>query len=122
MVSAVFREPGEYEEFKLRIEADGGYRFAPWDAEFAIEVFDATAGKGNALLRIAKHLKLDPSQTIGVGDSCNDLTLIGAAGLGLCMKNGYDAPKRIADAIICNNDEHPMQYILKHFIKGETPF
>ena len=80
-------------------------------------MFDATAGKGSALLRLAQHLGLDPSQTIGVGDSCNDLTLIGAAGLGLCMENGYEEPKRIADAIICNNDEHAIQYIWEHYIQ-----
>ena len=115
MIGVFFRKEGDAETCIKRIRETGNYitaRFTP----YCYEIFHKTAGKGNALLRLADALGLSHAQTIGVGDSENDLTMLEAAGLGLCMSNGMDEAKRAADEIICNNDEHAMKYILEHYL------
>ena len=81
-----------------------------------IEVYHKEAGKGNGLWRLADLLGVDRTETIAVGDSHNDLSNIQAAGLGLAMGNAWEEVKAAADAVICHNDEHAMQYILEHYI------
>ena len=82
-----------------------------------LEVVWKNAGKGNALLKLADLLGIDRKATIAVGDSTNDLTMVRQAGLGLAMENAVEELKRVADAVICHNDQHSTQYILEHYIK-----
>ena len=81
-----------------------------------LEVFLSVAGKGNALKALSDAIDVDISDTVAVGDSTNDISLIKAAGLGLAMENACDALKIAADKVICNNDEHSAKYILDNFI------
>jgi hypothetical protein len=37
--------------------------------------------------------------TVGFGDSMNDLEMMETVGLSICMENGADALKKIADAV-----------------------
>ena len=117
MVGVFFQSLEARDRCLERLEALGDYGFIRWQGLNYSEIFSKEAGKGNALLRLAKELDLDRSQTIGVGDSTNDLTMIRAAGLGLAMSNACEALKAEADEIICSNDEHGIQYILDRYIK-----
>jgi len=85
--------------------------------KYNLEVFGKNAGKGNAGLKLAEILGIDKKDTIAVGDSTNDYTMIKAAGLGLAMENAVDELKAVADTIICNNDRHSAKYILDNYIK-----
>jgi len=85
--------------------------------KYNLEVFWKNAGKGNAVLKLAEILGIDQKETIAVGDSTNDLTMIQAAGLGLVMENAVDELKAVADTVICNNDQHSTKYILDNYIK-----
>ena len=86
--------------------------------EYNLEVFSNKAGKGNALMLLADILGIDHAQTIAVGDSTNDMTMVHKAGLGLAMQNAVDQLKETADAVICNNDSHAIDYIINTYIKG----
>ncbi|MBO6107243.1 MAG: HAD hydrolase family protein, partial [Stomatobaculum sp.] len=44
--------------------------------------------------------------TIGVGDEANDLTMVEAAGLGVCMANGIPEVKADADYITERDNNH----------------
>jgi len=81
-----------------------------------LEIVSAAAGKGNALLHLADILQIDHNDTIAVGDSTNDCTMVQAAGLGLAMENAADELKEIADEIACDNNDHVVQFILKKYI------
>lgn len=85
-----------------------------WDCN--LEIFDKNSGKGNALRHLAENLNINIKDTIAVGDSNNDKTMVETAGLGLCVSNGIDTLKEKSDEIICSNDEHIMEYILNHYI------
>ena len=86
--------------------------------KYNLEIFWKNAGKGNALLLLAEILGVDAKDTIAVGDSTNDSTMVKAAGLGLAMDNAVSELKEIADAIICDNDNHSTNYILENYIKS----
>ncbi len=64
-----------------------------------IEFMDPRMDKGNGLRMYAERAGIDASQIVGFGDMDNDIALLKAAGLGVCMQNGSDGTKAIADEI-----------------------
>jgi hydroxymethylpyrimidine pyrophosphatase-like HAD family hydrolase len=58
------------------------------------------------------------SDTIAMGDSRNDTSIVETAGLGLAVSNATEYLKSIADAVICSNDEHVAEYILASYELG----
>lgn len=83
---------------------------------YNLEVYAKGAGKGRALRELIGLIGVEKNQTIAVGDSGNDSTLIDAAGLGLAVENACDELKAIADKTICDNQSHCAEYILNNFI------
>ena len=81
------------------------------------EVYSAKAGKGAALTALAKILAIPTESTVAIGDSKNDASLVGSAGLSLAMANASDDLKAIADEVICHYNEHCVKYVLEKFIK-----
>lgn len=86
-------------------------------AEFNLEICYYKAGKGNALKLLSKMLNIDIKNTIAVGDSTNDLSMIKVAGLSLAVENAVPKLKEAAQKTICNYKEHVAKYILENFIK-----
>lgn len=100
--------------FKERVREAGGFSIAS-SAKDNVEVTDANADKGKAILSLASSLGISREEIIGVGDSRNDIALIRAAGLGIAMGNATEELKREADAVGCNNSEHIADFILKNY-------
>ena len=115
MFCTMFHDDTEMRECLMRLTKIEGIRAAA-STDHNIEIFAAKAGKGNAILRLADMLGIDRGATIAVGDSKNDLTMIEKAGLGLAMKNSMQVLIDAADAVICSNEEHCVEYILNNFI------
>lgn len=63
------------------------------------ELISKAFNKGKAVERLSGHLGIPLEDTIAFGDSMNDLEMIQAAGLGICMGNGSEALKEIADEV-----------------------
>ena len=105
-ISECVKRLEEIDEFNILCSADS-----------SIEIIRKTSGKGLALLRLADMLGVKKEETIGVGDNTNDMNLITSAGLGLAMGNAVDALKDAADKVICTNEEHNIDYIVRNFIK-----
>ena len=83
------------------------------DAEFNIVVQDALPGscvngelinrrydKGRGILRVAGELGVPVADTVGFGDSMNDLEMIETVGISVCMENGSAALKR-RSSLVC---------------------
>jgi len=85
-------------------------------SKFCLEIVNVNAGKGNALRYLADMLNIDYSETISIGDSDNDNSIAQTAALGLAVSNACDSLKKVADKIICSNNEHVVQYVLSNFI------
>lgn len=110
-----FRHDDQLIECKRRLEEIEEIHIVSSDVT-NLEIISKDAGKGNALARLTELLGVELSQTIAVGDSPNDLSMLQAAGLGLAVENAYDIVKSTADAVICSNEEHIARYIFNHYV------
>ena len=72
---------------------------------FNIEINDARAGKGKALLGLCEYLGIDPADTMAFGDGSNDTEMIAAAGIGVAMANAEEDVKAAADYITDSNND-----------------
>lgn len=70
------------------------------------ELMPVGVDKGAAVKELAKHLGLDSSNVMALGDFDNDLSMIDYAGLGVAMGNASENVLRIADAVTLTNDEN----------------
>lgn len=111
-----FRDHAERIACRDRLRATGKLLVAEANL-YSLEISAVGASKGSALLRLADKLGFDHAATIGMGDSDNDTAMIKAAGLGLAMDNACESLKKIADEVICANEEDAVAYVLSHYFK-----
>lgn len=78
-----------------------------------IEVSDAHATKGDAMLWLADHLGIHTDQIIAFGDSENDITMLKAAGTGVAMANALDITIEAADEVTQSNDDEGVAIFLE---------
>lgn len=115
MICTFFHYDDEMNECREKFLADGAFGVASSTAT-NLEVYDAKAGKGNALLRLASLLGAAKEETVAVGDSQNDLDNLCHAGLALAMENATDEVKAVAHRTVCHNDAHVMAYIAQNIV------
>ena len=73
------------------------------------EMINRRFSKGSGVERIAAELGADLSDTIGFGDSMNDLEMIKTVGFSVCMGNGSPALKEICDKVCPPVDEDGLE-------------
>ncbi|MCC9760739.1 HAD-IIB family hydrolase, partial [Streptococcus agalactiae] len=96
----------DYEMFKSR--------------DIILELMPKGVHKAVGLELLTKHLGLDSSQVMAMGDEANDLSMLEWAGLGVAMANGIPEAKAIAKATtICNNDESGVAEAIGKYILSE---
>ena len=81
-----------------------------------LEINALGATKGEGILRLAKHLGIDPEATMGFGDGENDLSMMQKAGLGVAMANGEEIVKQAADHVTAHNDEDGVALAIEKFV------
>ena len=64
-----------------------------------MELNDRSIDKGKALAQLAELLHIAREDIIAIGDNANDASMIAYAGLGVCVANGQEAVKQVADHI-----------------------
>ncbi len=84
-----------------------------------VEINQARANKGEALLALAAHLGLPRQNTISFGDGLNDLTMIEMAGVGIAMANAEQKVKEKADWITTSCDEDGVARGIEKFCFGQ---
>jgi Cof subfamily protein (haloacid dehalogenase superfamily) len=67
-----------------------------------VEVLDPNVDKGRALHWVAAHYGVPIDATLAVGDSWNDLPLLGAAGIGVAMGSAPAEVLERADAVVAD--------------------
>lgn len=113
MICIFFAKDEDKEECRKRLASDGLTVVA--SAKDNIEVISGEADKGMAAMALASSLGITPEETVGVGDTLNDLALIKSVGLGIAMGNGMEELKAQADAIGCTTKEHIAKHILENY-------
>ena len=71
--------------------------------------------KGTGLQKITSYLNKAIEDTVVIGDSLNDLDILQAAGLSICMGNGADECKKVADFTTKHISDDGLAYALEHF-------
>ncbi|OAT37281.1 sugar-phosphatase [Proteus myxofaciens] len=85
-------------------------------APYFIEILNTDVNKGNAVKKIAEHLKITPEKIMCIGDQDNDLAMLKYAGLSVAMENAPEAIKKIAKFVTLSNEEHGVAAALNKFI------
>lgn len=89
------------ERAKERIEQE--FLFCIQDADqYAIvngEVVNRQFDKGKAVVRVCNYLHISLEDSIAFGDSMNDKEMMEAAGYSICMENGSETLKKLADEV-----------------------
>lgn len=92
-----------------------GFKTQPTMMEFA----NKNASKGYALVEYCKMHDIDLQDVYAFGDTTNDNEMLEVAGVGICMANGSDDTKAIADVITekgCDEDGWA-DYVENHILK-----
>ena len=63
------------------------------------ELIGKNYNKGIALKKVCEHCGVSVENSIAYGDSMNDLEMMEAAGLSICMENGSERLKELADDV-----------------------
>lgn len=62
--------------------------------------------KGNAIRFLCGHLGIEVKDSIAAGDAANDISMLQAAGCGVCMCNGTEDAKLAADYVTKKDNNH----------------
>ncbi len=71
-----------------------------------LEFYNKKAGKGNALRNLCSAVHVHRKNAVAAGDEENDITMIEAAAVGICMANGRTVVKECADVITEQDNDH----------------
>ena len=82
-----------------------------------LEFYNKKAGKGNGLRNLCSAIHVHIKNSVAAGDEENDITMIEAATVGVCMVNGSPIVKEYADYITeCDNNHDGIVEIIDKFI------
>ena len=85
-----------------------------------LEINATNAGKGLALLRLAKRLGIHNSEIMACGDSGNDIEMLQTVEIAVAMGNATEEVKKVADYITLSNEENGVAYAIDRFILKDT--
>lgn len=97
----ICESPEQLEEPRRVLEKD--FNFCVQDANeygyFNGEMVSRSFDKGQAVRRICGYLGISVKDTVGFGDSMNDWEMMEVVGFGICMENGSEQLKALADDV-----------------------
>lgn len=70
-----------------------------------VEVNAKGVHKGNGLILLGQILDINIQEIMAFGDGANDIEMLRTVGFGICMANGMEAVKEVADYIALSNNE-----------------
>lgn len=109
----------EVEERAMKMSVGKNYK--GFKTEYTMFEFSRVeANKGDMLLRFCKNHNIDIKDTIAFGDMTNDISLLEAAGWGVCLENGSPDCKATADEIteLSIEDDGYADYVEKHILNA----
>ncbi|MFN8649213.1 Cof-type HAD-IIB family hydrolase [Streptococcus sp.] len=77
--------------------------------------------KAEGLAQLLGHLGIEQAEVMACGDEENDLSMIDWAGLGVCMANGADTVKEVANVVTpMTNEEDAVAWAIHKYVLGEV--
>lgn len=78
------------------------------------ELINRRFDKGRGVRIIAEHFNMDIKDTIGFGDSMNDLEMMETVGCAVCMDNGSPKLKEVSDLVCPAVEEDGLAWTFEH--------
>ena len=103
--------PEEYDKI-LKNELPKEMNYLRFDSH-GVDVGYFQNTKGGAIKKVLKHLKIDKENSIGIGDSFDDISMFHEVGLSIAMGNGSDDAKSEADVIAPDIADHGIKEVFK---------
>lgn len=88
-----------YPEIELRFVYEGGAALGASGEAVSCDILPAGVDKADGLRALCAALGIGPEQSVAIGDSDNDIGLLRAAGLGVCVAGGSEGALGAADRI-----------------------
>lgn len=88
--------------------------------ELFVEVHSLAASKGHGLKFLSEHYGIPQAETVAVGDSGNDSSMIAWAGLGVAMGNATSEVLAVADRIAPSVTEDGLADVIETYILRES--
>lgn len=83
---------------------------------YFLEFMNKDVDKSKSIVRLCEKLGIDLKDTIAIGDSYNDLSMIEIAGVGIAMENAVEEVKKIADYITDSNENEGVAKAIERYI------
>jgi hydroxymethylpyrimidine pyrophosphatase-like HAD family hydrolase len=84
----------------------------------AVDAHPPCKGKGEALRIVQERWGISPQEVVAVGDACNDLPMVLAAGLGVAMQNSMPELLEQADRVIGDNEGAAIAGLIEELFLG----
>ncbi len=81
-----------------------------------LTVYAERVSKGAGLVWLARYLGIAMEETLAIGDSANDISMLRAAGLGVAMGNAVPEVYAVAGAFTASNAEDGVAQALERYI------
>src|SRR5699024_1323278 len=81
------------------------------------EFLNKEVSKGQTLYRLAKHLQIDSSEILAIGDNENDLSMLEISGISVVMGNAEPKIKLHADYVTKTNEDEGVNHSLLQLLK-----
>ncbi|MER2064299.1 MAG: Cof-type HAD-IIB family hydrolase [Alkalibacterium sp.] len=109
----VIIETSQEDEVKYK-EAFSTLNFARSN-HYTVDIISKGISKATGIAHYLEHVGADVADTYGIGDSPNDLEMLGYVGTSIAMGNGWDNVKEIANYVTADVDKDGIEKALKHF-------
>lgn len=117
-----FRTPAEIMPLvEKRVSEFKSDVYKGFKTEFTMFEFSRVeADKGKMLVLFCKSHNIDIEDTVAFGDMTNDVSILKAAGLGVCLENGSPDAKEASDVItdLSIEDDGFADYVEKHILNN----
>ncbi len=87
----------------------------PLNTPHYLVVTHSDADKGRALEMVCQHLGIAPGETMAMGDSESDLSMLQLAGLSVAMGNAAEEVKAAVPQVAPSNDEDGVAWALERY-------
>lgn len=88
--------------------------------QLLVEGTAPAANKGHGLLFLAQRLGIDPARVLAIGDNENDIPMLRAAGVAVCMGQATAVVRAEADWVAPTLDEDGAAVALERFVLGRS--
>ncbi|MCM1285689.1 MAG: HAD family hydrolase [Acetobacter sp.] len=115
-VNILIENDNQIEYIKNKFDKSNKYRIEFTDNQKFCIIEKSNSSKGNSVIKIKKHLNNNFSETIGIGNDDNDITMLKECDTKLCVGNSSKNLIDIADKVLETNNNDGVAKFLNNYL------